>query len=80
MISTVHQWGNSLGLRIPKAMARDLQITEGTSVDLRLEKGRLVVRPVNDPRRELEELLRQVTPENLHAEVDQGPAMGREVW
>lgn len=28
----------------------------------------------------LEDLLAGVTPENLHGEVDTGPAVGREVW
>jgi antitoxin MazE len=28
----------------------------------------------------LEELLGGITPENIHAEIDWGPAIGNEVW
>ena len=80
MISKIQKWGNSLGLRIPKALAEDAKVEEGTSVDLRVEEGRLVVVPLEKPRFTLESLLREVVPENLHAAVDTGPPVGREVW
>lgn len=35
---------------------------------------------VTRPEYDLDELLPQVTPENLHGEVDWGPAVGKEVW
>lgn len=80
MITTIRKWGNSLGLRIPKAVAVDVDVREGTAVDLKIEQGRLVLAPVRRVQLSLEELLEEVTPENLHGEVDTGPAVGREVW
>lgn len=35
---------------------------------------------VEEPPETLDELLLRVTPENRHAEVETGPAMGKEVW
>ena len=48
-------------------------------VDLREEGGRIVIVPVRPGSYDLEELLSGITPENLHAEVDFGGAMGKEV-
>jgi antitoxin MazE len=76
----IRKWGNSLGLRIPKAFADEVGVRVGSEVDLSIEAGDLVVR-VRRPRvYGLEELLEGVTAENVHAEVDVGSATGREVW
>jgi len=39
---TVSQWGNSLGLRLPKAIASALQLAPGSALELRVEDGRPV--------------------------------------
>ena len=80
MITKIRKWGNSLGVRIPKSVAQDAEVTEGACVDLKLEDGRLVITPVDKRRYRLGDLLAQVTRENLHAEVDTGRAVGRETW
>ncbi len=80
MITKIRKWGNSLGVRIPKSVAQDAEVTEGACVDLKLEDGRLVITPVDKRRYRLGDLLAQVTRENLHAEVGTGRAVGRETW
>lgn len=75
----VARWGNSLALRIPAPFARDLQVEEGSEVDLALAHGRLVVTPVA-PRYDLETLLAAITPRNLHGEADWGGPRGHEAW
>ncbi|HEY0777128.1 MAG TPA: AbrB/MazE/SpoVT family DNA-binding domain-containing protein [Gemmatirosa sp.] len=76
---TVAKWGNSLGVRIPRALAADARLAEGTAVDLRVENGRLVAVPVADPVT-LGELLAGITPENVHDETFDDAPRGREVW
>lgn len=76
----VQKWGNSLALRIPKSFAVETELDPGSEVDLTLEEGRLVITPLPEPEVSLEELLAQITPQNLHAEVDFGGAVGRESW
>jgi antitoxin MazE len=78
MRTRIQKWGNSLGLRIPKAFADDVEVEEGSTVDIRVEDGGLVVRPVHRKRYALSELLEGVTPGNLHEEVGTGDAVGRE--
>jgi antitoxin MazE len=76
----IQKWGNSLALRIPKALATEIQLRENTPVELSLRRRTLVVRRVREDVDTLDALLARVTPDNLHGEVGTGPAVGREVW
>lgn len=76
----VQKWGNSLALRIPKAFAVDLGLTQDTPVELSLEDGKLVIRPSSIQRYELGSLLTRVTQANLHGEQNYGEAVGSEEW
>ena len=76
----VQRWGNSLALRIPRPYALESHIEQGTVVDVTVQDGRLVVVPVQEREYTLDELLARVTKENLHAEVDTGPSVGKESW
>jgi antitoxin MazE len=38
----IQKWGNSLAVRIPKAIAVESKIRQGSAVDLTLERGRVV--------------------------------------
>jgi antitoxin MazE len=80
MRARVQRWGNSLALRIPRAFATETAIEQGSEVELTLDEGRLVVTPIADPAFSLEALLADVTPENLHGEVDFGSPEGDEAW
>ena len=80
MITAVQKWGNSLALRIPRAYAEETHIHDGSSVDLSLQEGNLVVRPVRKIVFSLDDLLKGVTPHNRHEAVDSGSAVGQEIW
>jgi antitoxin MazE len=80
MVTTVQKWGNSLALRIPKAYAEETRIHDGSSVDLTLQAGNLVITPVQKKTFTLEQLLKDVTPENQHQAIDSGSAVGQEIW
>ena len=80
MQTTIQKWGNSLAVRIPKAFVKDAHVAHGTQVDLSVDDGKIVIDPRAEPSYRLEDLLKGVTKRNLHAEVDTGKAVGREVW
>ena len=80
MKTRIQKWGNSLALRIPKSFAQEIHLEQGTMVEVSLQEGTLRVTPFAYPPITLESLLQQVTPQNLHQEVDTGPAVGVEVW
>lgn len=79
MPATVARWGNSLALRLPRAVAEEAHLAEGTAVAITVEDGRLVVSPTR-PRYVLSDLLAQMKPEHRHAEVDWGVPVGGEAW
>ena len=74
MKSRVQKWGNSLAIRIPKALAAKARLLDNTPVELSLPDGQLVIRPLATEALTLDELLRGVTKENLHGEWDTGAA------
>jgi antitoxin MazE len=80
MTSTIQKWGNSLALRIPKALARDVQLENGSVVNISVREGAVVIEPAKKPKYELDDLLKGVSKKNMHRSVDTGPAVGREVW
>ena len=80
MKTRIQKWGNSLALRIPKPFAEEARLTEGSPVDVSVRNGKLVVVPVVEPELTLEELVKQITPQNRHGETDSGRPVGDEVW
>jgi antitoxin MazE len=80
MVTKVLKWGNSLGLRIPKAYADEARVEDGSVVDISIRNGVLVVRPVRRRKYSLVELLGTVKASNLHAEVTSTEPAGREAW
>lgn len=45
----VQQWGNSLAIRVPAALAREARLTLGQPVRLALKEGVIVVQAVGEP-------------------------------
>lgn len=80
MTTKVQKWGNSLALRIPKALATYANVAAGTAVDIQGHEGRLIVEPVRGPHYDLDDLLAGVDVANLHDETDAGPPVGHETW
>ena len=80
MQTKIQKWGNSLGLRIPKAFAEQAGVVAGSVVDLSVQDGELIVRPIRFPRYDLKNLRRDVTATNVHKEVEIRGPLGREVW
>jgi antitoxin MazE len=79
MYVKAQRWGNSLAVRIPKAIADLARLREQDEVEMELADGVIRLRPrVQEP--SLEELLAGVTPDNLHEEADFGRPVGREAW
>jgi antitoxin MazE len=80
MRARTQKWGNSLGLRIPKAFAQELGMADGTDVELQVRDGALVITPQVAPQYDLQSLLDGITRANRYGEQDFGDAVGREVW
>lgn len=86
MTTTLQAWGNSQGVRIPKALLAALQIETGASlvVELSPKKDAIIVKPTRAPspirgRHRIEDLVAAMPKGYKAAEFDWG-TRGREVW
>jgi antitoxin MazE len=57
----LRRWGNSLGIRLPAAIAREAQLQEDQAVELSVVEGGVLIRPVQ-PRLSLAERLAAYEP------------------
>lgn len=80
MQTRVREWGNSLAVRIPKAFADEAGLETNSPVELVLQDGEIIIRAVRKKKYHLEDLVAQITDENLHRETDTGAPVGNEVW
>ncbi len=74
----ISKWGNSLGLRLPRALVRQIGVSEGQSVSVVAEGNRLIVEAAA-PSYRLEDMLSNVTPDAMRAAFQWDADMGREV-
>ena len=79
MRTRIQKWGNGLGLKIPCSLAEEAGVVAGSEVDLSIRRGDLIVKPAKRRRYRLNDLLRQITSSNIHAEVEVGAQVGREI-
>lgn len=81
MLAKVQKWGNSLALRLPKALADAADVHLDSSVEITVRDHMIVIEPLRHKRSyDLDELLAGVKPENLHGEAEFGRPVGKEVW
>jgi antitoxin MazE len=74
----VKKWGNSAAVRIPSGVMEAAQLNLNEAVDVREQDGQIVIKPIRTGKLDLAELLRGITPENLHAGVDFRDPVGKE--
>jgi antitoxin MazE len=74
------KWGNSMAVRIPRAVAEAAKLRPGDDVEMAVEGSGTI--KIRRRRREptLEQLVEAITVENRHGEVDWGKPVGHEVW
>jgi antitoxin MazE len=72
------KWGNSLAVRIPKAVAQEANLRAGDPVEIAVAaEGSVEVRHVGKAP-SLTKLVSQITPENRYEEVSSGRTVGKE--
>jgi antitoxin MazE len=75
----VKKWGNSASVRIPAGIMAAARLSLDAPVDVREEGGCIIIEPIRSTEYDLARLLAGITPENLHAEVDFGTPVGKEL-
>jgi antitoxin MazE len=77
MQTQIQKWGNSLGVQIPVQLAKQLQLHPGSPVTVEIENERIVIQP---PKYDLESMLKNIAPDNLHHVVFDDQPTGNEEW
>ena len=77
MRTRISKWGHSLAVRIPRAFAEQLGVTNGSAIEITATSERIVL---EKPKYTLQGLLDGVTLENLHGETEIGDPTGHEEW
>ena len=81
MLAKVQKWGNSLALRLPKAVAAEAEVLLDSPVDISVRDHIIVITPLREKNSyDLDDLLAGVTPDNLHGATDFAGPVGKEVW
>ena len=76
----VKKWGNSLGLRIPQAIANQIKIQDGSRINLVLKNNKIELIPVASEEYQLNDLVELISESNLHTDISSGQPQGKEIW
>ncbi len=79
MRTRVKKWGNSLAIRLPEEMAKELDLHDNSAIEIKSTGQEIRVKPSRKSRLTLEDLVNQITPENRYEEIDWGPDVGKEI-
>jgi len=79
MIAKTAQWGNSIGVRIPKDLAKKAGISVDSTVEIDEVDDGIIIKPVGKREYSLKELVRRISSQNRHSEVDFGRPVGKEL-
>lgn len=77
---TVKKWGNSAAVRLPASVMQATQLELNEVVEVREDRGRIVIERLRPRKYELSELLNGITNKNQHQAIDFDPAVGGEIW
>lgn len=80
MKTTAQRWGNSLAIRVPKSVAMQVGLKAQDDLEIEVQDGNVVLKPHLRRVYRLDDLVKRITPKNLHSEIDTGSPIGREIW
>ena len=79
-ILVIKHWGNSLGVRVPAAVAREAHLNADQQVRITVEEGRVVITPLPEDVLTLEQRLARFDPERHGGEAMVSGNVGAERW
>jgi len=87
MQTTVVKWGNSHGIRLPKAFLKNINIVENDPIDIKLEGEKIIIKKIKTKEHKtLKQRLFEFYGENYECiiepqkEYDWGKPAGKEIW
>jgi antitoxin MazE len=82
MLAKVQKWGNSQGLRFPKAILEEAHVNVGDEVRVSVRGRKIIIEPVEKVRGkyDLKELVSRMPKNYRVEEVEWGTPVGKEEW
>ncbi len=81
MQTTIKKWGNSQGIRIPKAFLDALGMMENDIVELnRVDNNIVITKVKREKELTLDDIFKDYDEESVAEEFDWGSPVGKEVW
>ena len=80
MKTQIAKWGNSMAVRIPKTVADAAKLRPGDHLEMAVEGSGVVRLRKKKGKQSLKDLIRGISPENVHSETDWGRPEGKELW
>ena len=82
MLAKVQKWGNSQGLRFPKALLEEARVNVGDEVRVSVRGRKIIIEPVEKVRGkyDLKELVSRMPKNYRVEEVEWGAPVGKEAW
>ena len=77
METNLQKWGNSVGVRIPYTMIKELKLHNGSLVEIKLNDGHISIYP---KKYNLETMLQDIDESHLHTPALDDDSIGNEEW
>ena len=81
MTTKIQKWGNSLGIRLPKALIESTSVSEGAEVTFSQKGSEIIlkVKVVEKKKPTLKEIMKGMKKSDFHPFIDWGPDVGKEI-
>jgi len=81
MTATISKWGNSQGLRFPKNILEELNLSVGDKIKLLIYNDKIILEPIKKSRKKynINELVKQI-PSNYKPYEELNNKTGKEEW
>lgn len=82
MLAKLKKWGNSQGIRVPKALLEQSEISIEEPVEISAKKGLITIKPASNVKGKynLKDLIRELPDGYKPDEIGWGNPTGREDW
>lgn len=79
MVTKIQKWGNSKGVRIPKAILESLEWKENEPLTIDIKDGKIIIEKQNE-RKSITELFKDYNDVYEPEKIEWGEPTGEEIW
>jgi antitoxin MazE len=77
METVLTKWGNSLGVRIPVSIVKELSLKNGSIMEIKEKRNKIIIK---QKKSSLIEMLNLINESNIHKGIKTDICVGKEIW